>query len=323
MAFVRSLFALRRRMVAAAGRWKPSTLVAIMNACLTAAATTFGVGAFYAVAGMAQTGLIDAVIFTWMLSLACPMVTMVQFVAPAGLVTEAIRTSNAELLPTQAIALQAGCNICGIAYGIQIANGAVLFTNLVGVGCQLLFLTVGHFIRQANSEWLRFSLRASAMCNTALVILASLTPLSILGHLITVLNVGLYAAPLAKVGAVLKARNASSLSVSLTVISIMNNALWSLYALMIDDFVVLLPSLLGYMLSIFNVLVILWCKHLLPFDLSFLLALCRGERAAATKGCDEPAKVVEPAKVFAASRCDLAAAKRAEYITVHREPWFG
>jgi hypothetical protein len=43
---------------------------------------------------------------------------------------------------------------------------------------------------------------------------------------------------------------------------------------MIEDVVVLLPSVLGYVLSSFQVLVILWCRGLLPWELGFLLLPC-------------------------------------------------
>merc|ERR1719261_2358796 len=61
----------------------------------------------------------------------------------------------------------------------------------------------------------------------------------------------------------------------MTVVSFLSNALWSLYGCLIKDMVVTLPSVLGYLLCGFQVLLLLWCHSKLPFDLGFLLLPCR------------------------------------------------
>lgn len=77
------------------------------DAISTVAVTTVGVGAFYGIAGMAQNGVIDAELLTRCLSIVCPLLTMVQYVAPAPLVADATWRMSATSMPTQAIILQA------------------------------------------------------------------------------------------------------------------------------------------------------------------------------------------------------------------------
>lgn len=47
--------------------------------------------------------------------------------------------------------------------------------------------------------------------------------------------------------------------------------MWTLYGHFIEDIVVHLSSVLGFILSTFQLLVIAWCRHVLPFDLGWLL----------------------------------------------------
>jgi len=255
-----------------------------IDLALTVVSTVIGVAALYGVAGLTDVGLLDAASLTRSLSLACPIVTMVQFVAPAPLVIDAIKKMSGQGLPSQAFVSQAGCNVLGIAYGIQITNSAVLFTNLFGLGCQTLFLAADHLVRSTSSgSWVGFAVKLCICFNSVLVLMTVVAPINILGHAITGLNIFLYASPLAKVAPILRTRNASGLPMALTCISVANNALWTLYALMIQDAVVLVPSVLGYMLSAFQVMVILWCHGLLPFDLAFLLLLCRDSKQGGGK----------------------------------------
>jgi len=264
-----------------------SKLRRLTDLLFTIAATTFGVGAFYAIAGMAKNGVINAELLTTALSLACPLITMAQYVAPGPMVVDATLKMNAAGVPTQAIMLQAASNICSIAYGVQIMNSAVLVTNMFGLGCQILFLAAENYIWRVNSGWLYFSVRLSMVLNASVVLFSTVIPLNILGHAITIVTIAMYASPLSKVGSILRTKNASPLPTSMTLISVTNNALWSLFALMIDDSVVLIPSVLGYLLGVFQVLVILWCKDSLPFDLSFLLIACRERQDPVKVACEE------------------------------------
>mmetsp|Transcript_74011 Transcript_74011/g.239272 ORF Transcript_74011/g.239272 Transcript_74011/m.239272 type:complete len:322 (-) Transcript_74011:121-1086(-) len=259
-------------------RLLPSGMV--VDFVLTISTIAVGVGLIFGVAQLTWEGLIDKQTFTTILSIACPLVTMVQFVSPTPVVMDAIRKMSSSSLPTPVFQSQAACNILGLAYGIQIANGAVLITNMFGLGCQILYLASDHYVRSPNSGWLFFAVKLCVLFDLGLYVFATVAPINTLGHTITVFNIILFAVPLTKLGSILRTRNASSLPTAMTCISVVNNAVWSLFGLMIEDIVVLFPSVLGFCLSSFQVLVILWCQGSLPFDLGFLLLACRGSREA-------------------------------------------
>jgi len=181
---------------------------------------------------------------------------------------------KASHLPMLVFKAQASCNVLSIAYGLQIANAAVLITNLFGLACQILFLAGDHYIRAADSHWLPFALKTSIVLNGGIV-LARSAPINLLGQAITIFNIFLYSCPLMNLGTVLRTRNSSPFPAFMVGINVVNNALWSIYALLIEDVVVLMPSMVGYACSVFQVLLILWCRGRLPFDLGFLLLVAQ------------------------------------------------
>ncbi|CAJ1353751.1 unnamed protein product [Effrenium voratum] len=202
------------------------------------------------------------------------------------MVLDAVRLLKANQLPVVVFKLQAACNVLSIAYGLQISNAAVLMTNMFGLACQVLFLAGDHYA-SVDSQWLFFALKISVLIDVGILCASSYVPMNILGQCITVCNVGLYSCPLMNMGNLLRTRNSSALPAFMVGINVLNNALWSLYALLIEDMVVLVPSLLGYCCSFFQIMLILWCRHLLPFDLSFLLTFfAQGKKPDASPELD-------------------------------------
>lgn len=224
---------------------------------------------------MAEAGIVGKSKLKTVLSLLCPMITMTQFISPTPVVLDALRKMDVQNLPVPVFQSQSACNIFGLSYGIRIQNQVVLASNLFGLGCQISFLASNHYVQAGNDQWMGFATKLVISFNVMLYTCTQLISLNVLGQITTAVNVILFAAPLAKLGVILKTRNATSLPTAMTSISCLSNAVWTLYALLIDDLIVLLPSLLGFILSFFQVLVLLWCFHLLPFDLGFLLLPCR------------------------------------------------
>lgn len=250
-------------------------LVAVIDTLLTISTLAIGFGCIYGVATLALMGLINKDSLKICLSVSCPLITMTALVSPIPVVLDAVQALNAQNLPLQVFQSQAACNILGICYGIQITNPAVLVTNVFGLGMQILYMSGDHYVRNSNTDWAPFALKLSLVFNLGVFVFASHTPVNVLGHFITIFNIVLYAVPLAKLGSILRTRNASSLPTTMICVNVLNNAVWALYALLIEDMVVLLPSVLGFLLSSFQVLVILWCNNGLPYDLSYLLLRAR------------------------------------------------
>merc|ERR1719494_442592 len=114
------------------------------------------------------------------------------------------------------------------------------------------------------------------MLNVGLATCTAL-PLSILGSIITICNLVLFASPLLKVVQILATRDGSMLNVPITAMMAISNAIWSGYAMLIHDQVIFLPSFIGYLLSVFQVILVLWCHQKLPYSLDFLKVVCVGK----------------------------------------------
>ncbi|CAK0898290.1 unnamed protein product [Prorocentrum cordatum] len=217
----------------------------------------FGVAIIHGTASAAHLGLIDRGRLTFVLSLSCPLIIVAQFLSPAAVVAEAVSEMDAQNLPTQVFKSQAACNILGVSYGVQIRNHAVLVSNMVGLSCQVLYLACATYVRDEDSaRWGCWCLQMIVVLNCSLYVLIQVSPIRILGHLITVFNVVLFASPLTRVAQILRSKSASSLPIAMTCVGLLSNCVWSLYALLIEDPVVFLPSILGFLLSSFQVLLI-------------------------------------------------------------------
>lgn len=219
--------------------------------------------------------------FVEFLSVACPFVQMVQLLTPMPLAQEAVSTLKVDGLPMPTIQSQAICNVLGACYGIQAVNSAVLVTNMFGLGCQIIYLTCHHFVVASNAGWVRFVAPWWVGLQLSFYVCAMILPINVLGHLIIVFNILLSGVPLMKLGSILRSRSSLELPTGMTAVSCLNNALWTMFSLHLNDTVLLVPSLLGFVLSFFQIMVILWCNHALPFDLGFLLLL--GKAAATAK----------------------------------------
>eukprot|EP00442_Polarella_glacialis_P046743 CAMPEP_0115095476 /NCGR_PEP_ID=MMETSP0227-20121206/29061_1 /TAXON_ID=89957 /ORGANISM="Polarella glacialis, Strain CCMP 1383" /LENGTH=359 /DNA_ID=CAMNT_0002488847 /DNA_START=117 /DNA_END=1196 /DNA_ORIENTATION=+ len=259
----------------------------LADVALTLCTMCLGVGSIYYVSYLANIGILDREVLKLSLSLACPLITIVSYVAPTPMVIEAVLRMNAQRLPTLVFQSQAACNVLGIAYAIQVTNAAVLMTNMFGLACQILFLAGDHHATASSAHWLWFCFKVSVCLNVGIYVFACQAPTQLLGQCISVFNIILYSAPFANLGSILRTRNGSYFNSVTTSISVANNAAWTLYALLIEDVVVLLPAVVGYTLSVFQVLVIMWCRGSLPFDLGFLLQCLGDRRGAAKPGSDD------------------------------------
>jgi hypothetical protein len=264
----------------------------ILDAALTTILLVASILVVYTLVGFAEIGLLPKEAFTMFMSVISPISSALLFISPFTAVKEAINKQSVVNLPTQVFKSQALCNILGIAYGIKIGNAPLAGTNLFGLAAQIVWLAADHYVREKDLQWFHFSVKMSMGLNAGLFFCV-LMPIDILGTVITVFNIVLFASPLSKIGTVLRTRNASSMPLLMTIMMVACNGNWMMYAAMIQDSVVLLPSLLGYLLSVFQVTVIAWCNTLLPFDLSFLLLFTSEPAKSQTADFTEPKEAKE------------------------------
>jgi len=274
------------------------------DAAMLVIALSISLGTIWgSIVSLTVMGLIEERSMTAWLAISAPLVTMMQYAAPIPVVLDASQTMSAANLSKVSFQLQAGCNILAMSYGIQVSNPTVLVSNMFGLGCQIVYLAVELHIRSPGTSWLSFFVEMAAMLNSSLFLFAAYTPVHVLGNGITVLNIALCAVPLFKLGGILRTR-VNTMPTAMILVAVANNGLWTLYGFLLKDNVLLLPSLIGYLLSVFQVLVIMWCKAKLPFDLIFLQPFFRDHRQKESheKVCDIELNV--PAELPTASAAE-------------------
>lgn len=180
----------------------------LADVVMLASSLLMAISGICAVPKMVDIGLMDREVSTLSLSLACPLITIVSYVAPTPSVLEAVRLMKASNLNVIVFKLQAACNILSIAYGLQIANAAVLMTNMFGLACQVLFLA-GERHASLESKWPSFALFLSVILNVGIFVASQYVPINLLGQSITVFNIFLYSSPLMNLGTALRMRNSS------------------------------------------------------------------------------------------------------------------
>lgn len=245
----------------------------LMNAIITFGTLVFAVGNICTIAYLAKIQILDREAMLFGLSVACPVITILAYVSPFPTVLEALKSSDAQSLNPELYEVQAASNVLGIAYGLQILNAAVLITNLFGLACQILYLASAHYLMAENRRWIRFAVKFSIVLNLSIFLCRRDASSNLLGHGMSFFNVLLSSTPLLRLEQILRSRNASVYPVFMTLVGVVNNIAWTLYGILIEDAVVFLPSLYSFIVATFQVLVILWCRRQLPFDISFLLVL--------------------------------------------------
>lgn len=86
-------------------------------------------------------------------------------------------------------------------------------------------------------------------------------------------NVYLCLTPLASVGEILRTRDRTKLSFLYCAVLTVVNGCWTLFGLILEDLVIFLPSLAGYLLCLFQLEIVLWTRGIFPADMTFLLYL--------------------------------------------------
>lgn len=195
----------------------------LADVVMLASSLLMAISGICAVPKMVDIGLMDREVSTLSLSLACPLITIVSYVAPTPSVLEAVRLMKASNLNVIVFKLQAACNILSIAYGLQIANAAVLMTNMFGLACQVLFLA-GERHASLESKWPSFALFLSVILNVGIFVASQYVPINLLGQSITVFNIFLYSSPLMNLGTALRTRNSSQFPTFMVGVNVLNNA---------------------------------------------------------------------------------------------------
>lgn len=104
----------------------------------------------------------------------------------------------------------------------------------------------------------------SCTCSVCLLLyLSSFFAMEAVGVACTLSSVMLFTVPLTGLGTIIRTRNSDSLPIVIVAMMIICNGTWGLYGHLVKDPVVYVPSVIGLLLSILQLLLVLWCRNLL------------------------------------------------------------
>jgi len=208
-----------------------------------------------------------------------------------------VRSHDSSNFPIEIIFAQTVNNIAGAAYGLQIANEPYFMSSLIGIAFQFIWLSMWYWVvwREGGGKhlespnpspavvlgqvsrgfWRRrinpflFSVLLATLLSTCIFAL-TLVDINVNGTICVLLTFLLGVSPLARLGVMIRQRDSASIPVPLTMTMLITNIAWAMYGVQLDDNYIILPSIFGFIICVFQLIVSAWCNEYLFYDLTFL-----------------------------------------------------
>jgi solute carrier family 50 protein (sugar transporter) len=217
------------------------------------------------------------------LAIVCPALSVFTYAIPVVSVVEMLRAADATHFPIQVIIAQLLGNVSGVAYGILINNSPFLISSAIGLCFQTLWIIAWFVIVKHTSQ---SSIVRQTHPSLATLLLASLIAVctlfitylgrDVVGIISCMLTLLLCISPLSKLGLVVRSMNSASIPLAMSLVMLVTNAAWGIYGLMLDDIYVFLPSMFGFIITVFQIIISAWVNGVLFYDLAFLKWLYDG-----------------------------------------------
>ncbi|XP_043710628.1 bidirectional sugar transporter SWEET16-like [Telopea speciosissima] len=142
-------------------------------------------------------------------------------------------------------------------YGLM-KPGGLLIATVNGAGTFLQFIYVTLFLIYAPKETKVKSMKLVAVLNIgffglvvglSLLVIHRGLRLTVVGTICAGLTLGMYASPLAAMRTVIKTKSVEYMPFSLSFFLFLNGGVWSVYAVLVKDFFVGIPNIIGFFLG--------------------------------------------------------------------------
>lgn len=143
-------------------------------------------------------------------------------------------------------------------YGYLIENDKVMIVNIIGLVLEVAYMIVYVFFYQ-NKAFLFKQLTASLFALIGIHVFVfkieeeSLFATNVMGYFASIASVVMFASPLANLKLVMLNKNTESLSFPLCMSTLACSSLWAFYALIIGDYFIFTPNILGALLGAIQV----------------------------------------------------------------------
>ena len=217
------------------------------------------------------------------LAILCPLLSISTYISPVGSVISMVKNHDDSDFPIEVIAAQTANNVACAAYGLQIADEPFFLSSFVGLAFQFVWLTMWFWVVSRRSDRrlacnldrmnpVLFSVSLGSVLSSSIFAL-TLVDKNFNGTACVVLTFLLGISPLAKLGSVIRQRDTSSIPVPMSAVMLFTNIAWAMYGVIVEDSYIVIPSVFGFVICVFQLIVAAWCNEFLFYDLTFLVWL--------------------------------------------------
>ena len=214
------------------------------------------------------------------LAILCPLLSISTYLSPIGSVILMVKNHDDSNFPIEVIAAQTANNVACAAYGLQIGDEPFFLSSFVGLAFQFVWLTMWFWVvtRRGNRRLacnlnrvnpVLFSMILGSVLSTAIFTL-TLVDKDFNGTTCVILTFLLGISPLAKLGLVIRQRDTSSIPIAMSIVMLFTNVAWAMYGVILEDSYIVIPSVFGFVICVFQLIVAAWCNEFLFYDLTFL-----------------------------------------------------
>lgn len=140
---------------------------------------------------------------------------------------------------------------------------APLLNNLIGLSLTLVYICIYHTIRKDTFTFLS---AYSISCSAVSIFLFKMIPSDFLGLLSVVLSTLQYMAPIEQIKPALTNKDHKYIDAYIIPALVCNAFVWGIYGILVDDWFIVIPNILGLGFSLFQLSILAWTKGYLPHE---------------------------------------------------------
>ncbi|CAN1232664.1 Bidirectional sugar transporter NEC1 [Linum perenne] len=157
-------------------------------------------------------------------------------------------------------------------YGVLKTNATLIITiNAIGCGIEVLYLSI-YLLYSPNRELQMFTLKMlgcslggyGGMIVVTVYVLHGSARLNTIGWICAVFNIAVFAAPLSILRNVIKTKSVEYMPFSLSLFLTLCATAWFFYGLLVNDYYIALPNVLGFLFGITQMVLYMIYKDAIP-----------------------------------------------------------
>ncbi|KAI9183071.1 putative SWEET sugar transporter [Blastocladiella emersonii ATCC 22665] len=187
------------------------------------------------------------------LSAFATIITIAYFLTPAAAVRgmhKANSVGQADVFPF--LSMFINCTLW-TKYGVLLPDSVIVTVNATGLALSVVYLAV-YYVHTQERDAMENKLLATALIVYPILIYSQFATLDAatrhVGLLACLGTVVMFGSPLASLGRVIAAKNASSMSLTSMVMSLVTSFLWTWYGALVGDSNIVVPNGLGLVLAV-------------------------------------------------------------------------